>query len=584
MSKRWFGAERGGSESRRRDLDAEIEAHLAMAAADARERGLDEDAARHQARGEFGNAALVKDVTRESWGWIWTERLGQDLRYALRQIRKSPGFAATIIGTLALGIGAATAMFTVVDRVLLRPLPYRDAERLVEISEKGGREPDIDPTYLDIEEWRKWSRGFNGIAFYHWGTGRNFLETNSNAQQVGSYKVSANLFAVLGVVPQIGRDFRSEQDSFAKSGDASSVILSDGAWRESLGADPSVLGRTVKVSGQPYTVVGVMPRGFSFPFDTKFAQIWTLAQLGDGDRGRTDKTPNYGAIARLADGVAPERAQAELATLQKQVVKGYVDGDERSDRSGIVLKNYATSLVDRDLKRALGMLLAASAVLWLIACVNATNLLLARATVRQREIALRGALGAARARILQQFAVEGLLLSGSAALAGAGMALYAVKLFAHGMEHRLPFPVPATVDWRVAVALLGLTVVSALVSSIWPAWLAARAPIEPALKQGGLQSGGARGHNRLRGGLVVAEIAMSLTLLVGCGLLVRTIYALRHVPLGFRTDHIIVANLQIPGYKFAGHDMEDNLYAPLLDRIKHMPAVQAAGLMSEVPL
>ena len=239
MSRRWFGAERGSSESRKRELDAEIEAHLAMAAADARDCGLDEDAARRQAQREFGNAALVKEVTRESWGWMWVERLWQDLQYALRLMRKSRAFSATVVGTLALGMAAATAMFTVVDRVMLRPLPYSQADRLVEIQEKGNHEPDSDPTYPDIAEWRKWSRAFGGIAFYHWARGRNFLEVNLSAQQVGSYNVSANLFAVLGVLPQIGRDFRDGLDGFAKSADASSVILSDRAWREAFGADPS---------------------------------------------------------------------------------------------------------------------------------------------------------------------------------------------------------------------------------------------------------------------------------------------------------------------------------------------------------
>jgi len=580
--RRCFGGR--ANEATKLDLDAEIEAHLAMAAADARARGLNEDAARREAQREFGNTALVKDVTSETWGWMWLERVGQDLRYAVRQTRKSLGFAAAVIGTLALGIGAAAAMFTVVDRVMLRPLPYLQADRLVEIQEGSKADADHPPTFLDIQEWRKWSRGFDGIAFYHWATGRNFLEGNASSQQVGSYKISANLFAVLGASPFIGRDFRGEQDGFAKSPDATSVILSDAAWREAFGGDASILGKTVKLSGEPYTVVGVMPRGFSFPFDARTPQVWTLAQHGEEEHGRTDKTPEYSVIARLAEGTTPGQAQAQLATLQKEVAKDYVDEDDRKERSAILVKKYTASLVAKDLKRALEMLLAASGVLWLIACVNATNLLLARAMVRQRVVARRGALGVGRGRILQQFLVEGLLLSLCATLAGTGLALLAVKLFAHGMEHRLPFPVPATVDWRVITALLGLTLISALVSSIWPAWLTARSPIEPALKQGGQQSGGARGQNRLRGGLVVAEIAMSLTLLVGCGLLLRTIYALRQVPLGFRTDHIIVANLQIPGYKFAGHDMEDNLYAPLLDRIRHLPGVQAAGLMSEVPL
>jgi predicted permease len=583
--RRGAGTKAKRPEAEKQELDAEIAAHLAMAAADGRQRGLDVDAAEREARREFGNVALIKDVTRQAWGWMWLERLGQDLRYALRQIRKSKGFAAVVIGTLALGIAAATAMFTVVDRVLLRPLPYADAGRLVEIYQGNGAPPNINWwPYLDIAEWRNWSRSLDGVAFYTGPGGRNFLEGKSASEAVSFSQISANLFSVLGVQPAVGRDFRQDGDHFAQNADAHSVILSDALWRSMFGGDASAPGTTVKISGKPYTVVGVMPRGFSFPFNPESRDVWTLAQLGEKDKGRSDDTSQYTAIARLKSGVSMAQAESELKMLQAQVAKGYVDPEERQHHASMRLQSYADSLVEPDTKRALGMLLAAAGVLWLIACVNATNLLLARAMVRRREIALRGALGAGRGRIVQQFVVEGLLLSGCAAAVGAGFALLAVKLFAHGIQHHLPMPVPVAVDGRILLALLGLTVVSALVSSVWPAWLAARSPIEPALKQGGQQSGGARGQNRLRGALVVAEIAMSLTLLVGCGLLLRTIYALRHVPLGFRTDHIVVANLQIPGYKFAGKNMTNNLYLPLLERMKHVPGVQAAGLMSEVPL
>ena len=579
---RWF---LNRAEAKRRELDAEIEAHLAMAAADGRERGLDGAEAERQARREFGNEALVKDVTRQAWGWMWLERLRQDFRYAVRQMRKSWGFAAAVIGTLALGMGAATAMFTVVDRVLLRPLPYAQASRLVKIYQTTGTPPDASWwPYLDIAEWRERSRSLEGVAFYTGASGRNYVDGKTASEIVNWSQVSANLFSVLGVQPQAGRDFRKDGDHFALGADAHNVILSDTVWRSMFGGDASVLGSMVKISGKPYRVVGVMPRGFSFPFDPESRDIWTLVQLGELDKKRGEDTSQYTAIGRLKSGLSKAQAESELNTLQAQVAKGYADPEERQHHSSMSLRRYSDSLVENDIERALGMLLAASGVLWLIACVNATNLLLARAMVRQREIALRGALGAGRGRIVQQFMVEGLLLSACAALAGVGLALLAVRLFAHGMEHRLPFPVPAAVDGRVVGSLLALTVVSALVSSVWPAWLAARSPIEPALKQGNQQGGSTRGQHRLRGGLVVVEIAMSLTLLVGCGLLLRTIYALRHVPLGFRTDHIIVANLQIPAYKFAGHDMEDNLYAPLLERIKNLPGVRAAGLMSEVPL
>jgi predicted permease len=569
------------------ELDAEIEAHIRIAVAERVARGENEDAARHAVERELGNKALVKDIAREAWGGVWLERLLQDMRYALRQLRKSPAFAVTVISTLALGIAAPAAMFTVVDRVMLRPLPYRDAGSLVYINDASRRnEHDWrnGTPYLDLAEWRRWNRSFEGIGYFTKANGRNFLEGKTATESVGFYKISANLFDVLGSAPALGRDFRNDPDGFAKNEDEKSIVLSDAAWRSMFGADPEVLGKSVKISGEPYVVVGVMPRGFSFPFDPENPEVWTLAQLGDADKGRTDGTPVYTTVGRLKSGVKAAQAEAELTTLQKQIAVGYVDPETRQERSGVWLQSYGGSLVEKDTKRALEMLLAASGVLWLIACVNVTNLLLARAMVRQREVAVRGALGAGRWRIMQQFVAEGLLLSGCGALIGLGLALTAVRLFAGGMKHHLPFSVTITPDWRMIAGLLLLTVVSALASSIWPAWMASHAPIEPALKQGGLQTGSARGQNRMRSVLVIVEIALSLTLLVGCGLLLRTIYALRHVPLGFRTDHIIVANLQIPGYKFAGQNMTNNLYLPLLQRAKHLPGVQAAGLMTEVPL
>ena len=339
------------------ELDAEIEAHVRMAVSDRVARGQHEDAARREVEREMGNIPLVKDVTREAWGWVWLERLLQDLRYAVRQVRKSPAFAVTVIATLALGIAAPAAMFTVVDRVMLRPLPYKDAGWLVSINETSQRnEHDArsDSPYLDLAEWRKWSRSFESIGFYSQANGRNFLEGNGSTEGVGFYRVSANLFAVLGVAPALGRDFRGDRDGFAQNADASSVVISDAVWRSMFGSDPGIVGKQVKISGEPYTVAGVMPRGFSFPFDSENIQTWTLRQLGAEDKGRTDGTPEYTVVGRLKSGVKAAQAEAELAILQKQIAVGYVDPEVRQRRSGVWLESYSESLVEKDTKRALG--------------------------------------------------------------------------------------------------------------------------------------------------------------------------------------------------------------------------------------
>jgi predicted permease len=362
-------------------------------------------------------------------------------------------------------------------------------------------------------------------------------------------------------------------------------VLSDAVWRTAFDADRSILGRQVKVDDATYTVVGVMPPGFRYPAGrASFGQVWVPLQLGDDDKLRNWSVPYYDVIARLRRGVSPQQATAEMAVIQKRAAAEYTDPDARKARAGVVIRRYEDTLVGADIRRALLALLAAAGVLWLIAGVNVTNLLLARSTARQREIAMRGALGASRWRVVQQMIVEGLVLSLAAALLGAGLAISSVRLLGHELTQRLPLPVPAMPDAWILAALLALTFVSAIMASAWPAWMAARSPIEPALRQGGAQAGTGRRHHRIRGTLVAAEIALSLTLLVGCGLLLRTIYSLHHVPLGYRTDHILVAHLSIPSYQFAGRNVTAELYEPLLERVQHLHGIQSAGLISEVPL
>ena len=576
------------SEDSKADLDAEIEAHIAMAAADRCERGSDAASARAEAGREFGNVALVKEVTREAWGWVALERVQQDIRYAFRQLRRSPGFAASVIGTLALGIAATAAMFTVVDHVLLERLPYKSPGRLVEMFEGGiSQNETYAAPYLDIAAWREQMHAFESIAFYGGAiNGRSFLQGNGTAVQVNFTRVSANLFSTLGVSPQLGAGLPNKPESFAKSGDASEVVLSDSAWRTVLGGDRNIIGKTIHINDEPFIVVGVMPRGFFFPQrGYEFHDIWAPMALGEKDRGRTYDTPNYSVVARLKPGVSMASADAELNSVQARVAEGYTDPEWRQRAKQISIKKFSSaSMQGTGQRRALWALTAASGLLWLIACVNATNLLLARASARQREIAMRGALGASRGRLVQQLIVEGLTLSGAAALVGIALAMAAVSIFHHTLQQQLSISVPAMPSGAVLAALVALTLISAAISSAWPALLAARTPIEPSLRQGGLQSGTSRTQHRLRGGLVIAEIAMSLALLAACGLLLRTIYALRHVTLGFRTDHIIVANLEIPTYRFSKTNASANIYQPLLERVQHLPGIDAAGLMTDVPL
>jgi predicted permease len=387
------------------------------------------------------------------------------------------------------------------------------------------------------------------------------------------------------VHPAMGRGFEGQSDGSVLAGESHNLILSDPVWRTTYGGDPNILGKTVKLNGEPYVIVGVMPRGFTFPFGDGNAHVWLPKVIGDKDAVRApNTTPTYGVIAHLKPDVSLENAESELKVIQADIAKEYTDPYDRERVTSIKLQRYEDTLVGSDLSKALLALFGASGVLWLIACVNGTSLMLARSTARQREIAVRGALGASRWRIVQQLAIEGLVLSAIASALGLGLATLMLKLFEHGLTQQFHIHEKMSANLTVISLLAALTIVSALLCSVWPALVAARAPIEPALRQSGPQSSAGRAQYRARASLVVLQIAMSLILLVGCGLLLRTIYALRHVPLGFRTDHIIVANMTIPAYRFAGQNMTTELYQPLVDRANRMPGVQSASLMTAVPL
>ena len=569
------------------DLGEEMREHLEEKTEQLVREGMPREEAEQAARRAFGNPTLLEERGREVWQRTRLENLWRDLVFALRQIRKSKGFACAVIGTLALGIAAPTAMFTVVDQVLLRALPYPKASQLVDLHEvpaHGGKDAWSTTPYLDIAAWRSRAKSFEQIAFYDGDTGRSFLGDANSSTEVSLFRVSTNLFRTLRVQPELGVGLPNTPEDFAKSGSANTVVLSDAVWRSSFHADRGIVGKTVQINGQPYTVTGVMPRGFSFPYGNFIQQVWVPLQLANKDKVRSGDTPSYEAIARLRRGVKPETALAEMETLQRQIAQNYADAKSRAHHDSIKLSPYASTLVQKSTGRALYALFAAALLLWLIACVNATNLLLARSFARQREMAMRGALGASRWRIAQQLIVESCVLSGAAALLGAAMAVAAVRFFRHAMASHLPFPISASINLPVLGGLVLLTFVSGVLAAAWPAWLAARSPIEPSLRQGGQQSGTSRSQNRLRGGLVIAEIAMSLTLLAACGLMLRTIYDLRHVALGFRTDHILVANLDIPTYRYTKTNATTELYGPLLERVKHLPGVDAAGLMTNVPL
>jgi len=561
--------------AKRSDLEDEIAAHLRMAAADKEAAGVHAEEAQQQAHREFGNVALVKDVTREMWGWLWLERIVQDLHYALRQFRNAPVFSATVIGTFALGIGAAMAMFTVVDHILLRPLPYPEAGRLITVDVFNQLGDPALVSAPNLAQWRERSRALRSIARYRSQEGRNFLQGNHFSMQVDVVEGGADLFSTLGVRPRLGPGFPAAQTS-------PTIVLSDVAWQSAYGGDPAIIGKNLKINHSSFTVVGVMPAGFKFPFDG-------VPVFGDAPQAWVNfdsrNTNAFQLLARLAPGAAAASAQAELNAVQRELAPGYAGLEYRDRPSSVETRSYPDSLVALDQKRALLTLLAASGALWLIAAINVTNLLLAKSNARQRELAMRGALGASRWRLTQQLVIEGMLVSGAAGLLGILLAVAAIRFARSAIPVRLHVDLSYHVNGTVLAVLCGITFLSGLLSSAWPAFLAARAPIEPSLRRGGQQGGGpSAGQNRIRNLLVVAQISISLTLLVACGWLLRSVYLLRQIPLGFRTDHVVVVSLAVPAYKFEHRSITTDFYRPLLERVQSLPGVQAAGLLTRVPL
>jgi len=577
-------------EQRKDDLEAEVRAHIEMDVADRVSRGEAPDQARLEARRAFGNSALVQDVTHDVWRWTWLEHFFNLLKFAIRVLKRSPGFTLTVVITLSIGVGATCAMFTVVDRVLLRPIPFNDPSRLVVVSESGKRGPANGTPYLDIAQWQQRSRAFKQISFYDADSRRvGFLDGSSGTVHVSTESTSASLFPMLGVQPALGRGFlETGSGGSVASEDAHAIILSDDVWRQDYGSDSGAIGKTIQLNGEPLTIIGVMPRGFIFPFGSgewnDLPVVWRPIVLSESDATRDRHAPHYKVLARLKQITPLSLAESELKVIQADVAKAYTDPYDREQVASVSLESYSNSLVNGTVRKASVALFGSSALLWLIACVNVASLMLARSSTRQREFAVRAALGASRWQILQQMLMETMLLSGSASIVGLGLATGMLQLFEHGLQAQFSVHEKLTPNLPVFCALIGLTIAGALLIAVWPASGILRASIDAALSQGITQAGLNRKQHRMRAALVVTEIALSLTLLVGCGLLLRTIYALKHVPLGFRTEHILVANMTIPAYRFDGRDMTTIFYQPLIERVKRLPGVEGASLMTEVPL
>jgi predicted permease len=509
----------------------------------------------------------------------------QDLRYALRQLRKSPGFTFTAVAVLALGLGANIAVFTVLNGILLRPLPYAQPDRIVTVK-LDTNQPYYAMTYANMLQLRD-AMGANFQIGAQLGGSWASVVGPGGRLQVQRADTDAGLLRVFHVQPILGRLFRDEDN---RPGAAPVILLGNDVWHRLFNADPAIAGKTLTVRGQTYTILGVMPANFSFRFGDPM-QIWTPAQIPAAARTAMDGDATLGAevYARVPDGMTAVQLADALSRAQSVVAKEVSAENQLPTR--VKVTGYQDSL-NHEARKPLLLLYAVVFGIWALACLNVTSLMLARAVARTREIAVRSALGASRLRLLQQSLVESLLLSGIGAVAGLLLGQSAIKLLWTQIAHKLPLTSTIHVDWRVVSWLAAFTLATAAIVGIFPALRAASRNAQASLH--GATATASASQNRTREVLVVAQFALTLVFLVGAGLFLRTIHALRQVPLGFTQQNVLTGgvilnngsrqleeNQSTPGQK---ENIVRDSYLPLIERLRAIPGVQVAALSSVLPL
>ncbi|HEV3470215.1 MAG TPA: ABC transporter permease [Pyrinomonadaceae bacterium] len=562
-----------------RDIDEEMRLHVEMEAEANVRRGMPPAEARRAALRSFGHYDSVRDVAYGVRGGGMIETLLQDIRYGARVLAKHKGFTAIAVVTLALGIGANTAIFSVVNDLLLRPLPYRDAERLVmlwEVSPEGRRQNTT--SRANFREWREQAASFEGVAAF--SDQRQTLTGVGDPEEVSVQLASPELFRVLGVEPMLGRGMTQEGERPA----APEVVLSHGFWQRRFGGDPSVVGRGLTLNGMACTVVGVMPPGFQWHIRQRSgtgrpAEIWWALPMptqGEGAlRGRF-----LSVVARLKPGVTYEQAAAEMKTIHA-----------RLEQDSPFNKGYGAEVIPLreqfvgNVRPALLVLLGAVGFVLLIACANVANLMLSRAAAREKEIALRTALGASRVRVVRQLLTESLLLALLGSALGLALAWWGIGALVAISPRDLVNLQGVGINLTVLGWTLGLSLLTGVIFGIAPALEATRLNLNDALKEGGKGSGGQGARaGRLRGAFVVAEVALALVLLVSAGLLVKSFARLQKIDTGFETENVLTMVVRLPDAKYREDPQVVNFFRQATERVRALPGVREAGVVNFLPL
>jgi putative ABC transport system permease protein len=500
--------------------------------------------------------------------------LSQDLRYGLRMLLKNPGFTIVAIIALALGIGANTAIFSVVNTVLLRPLPYKHPDRLVMVWEENSKQgfPRDTPAAGNYLDWRDQNHVFEGMAAM---AEISFNLTGAGEpERIDGQRVSATLFQLLGVDPALGRAFLPDED---RPGANHVVILSHGLWQRRFGSDPAIIGRAINLDGQSFTVVGVMPRNFQFPSRTD--QLWVPIAFPAKEVGQRGN--HYlEVIARMKPGISLQQAQAEMTTIATRLQQQY---PETNTSIGAVVTPLHEHVVG-NIKPALLVLLGAVAFVLLIACANVANLLLARAAVRQKEIALRLALGASRSRMTRQFLTESVLLSVFGGGVGLLLSIVGLDVLKRFIPPNVSQVQAIAIDAKVLLFTILVSLGTGLLFGLAPAAQMANSNLNDTLKETGRNSAAGTHGNRIRGFLIISEVAVSFLLLIGAGLLINSFIRLRHVDPGFRPDKLLTMKIALPATRYPDKQRRSLFYDELLRRVETLPGVASAAVTTNLPL
>jgi putative ABC transport system permease protein len=497
--------------------------------------------------------------------------LVSDLRYGIRMLVKNPGFAAVAVIALALGIGANAAIFSVVNTVLLRSLPYDNPDRLMILREnKLPQFSEFSVSPGNFTDWQKQNTVFEQLAAIG-STAYNFTSGDAEPERLRGARVSATLFEILGAQAALGRTFLNEEDQPGQN----VAILSSSLWKRRFNSDPNLIGQSISLSATSFTVIGVMPASFQFP--DRDTDVWTpngfTAQLAQAHGAHY-----LSVIGRLKPGVTVQQANAEMITIAGRLAEQYSGSNAGWSVDVFPMQEYDV----RDIKPALLILLGAVALVLLIACANVANLLLARATSRQKEIAIRTALGASRWRVVRQLLTESVVLAVIGGIVGLLLALWGTDLLLALAPQDLPRVKDVALDGRVIAFTLSVTLLTGIVFGLVPALQASRPNLNETLKEGGRGSTG--GHHRVRGSLVITEVALALVLLVGAGLLIRSFYRLQQVNPGFNTTNALAVNLSLPGKKYPQADQLTAFYNQLIERVSGLPGVVSVGATQSMPI